>query len=151
MNAVSGSSILLVLLLTMVLGISLMNSMRNAVYMLDIARKREQYEQHYYETEGLLNLGIVCVIKQNMNQNNDLREIIIEQWPPCSRNNCQGKLKITKTNPTNYAIESFLIKNDAAVCILSCILSKQKRSMQIDGREKEWFVISNFQHTFSAV
>ncbi len=151
-DLVPGSSILLVLLLTMVLGISLMNSMRSAIYMLDIARKREQYQEQYHATQGLLNFGITYAIRQNIKQNNDPFVINIGQWPPCNKNNYQGRLKITKTK-TDPALhlESLLVQNEVPVCILSCRLSKQKNNLLFNGREKEWFVISNFQYSFSSV
>jgi len=149
-DLVPGSSILLVLLLTMVLSISLMNSMRTAIYMLDIARKREQFEEQYYAAQGLLNFGITYAIRQNIKQSNDPFVINIDQWPPYNQNNYQGRLKITKTGPA-FHLESLLVQNEVPVCILSCRLSKQENNTLFNGREKEWFVISNFQHSFFSV
>ena len=149
-DLVPGSSILLVLLLTMVLGISLMNSMRTTIYMLDIARKREQFEEQYHAAQGLLNFGITYAIRQNIKQSSDPFVINIDQWPPYNKNNYQGRLKITKTGPALH-LESLLVQNEVPVCILSCRLSKQENSIPFNGREKEWFVISNFQHGFSSV
>ena len=153
-DLVPGSSILLVLLLTMVLGISLMNNMRSTIYMLDIARKREQFEEQYYAAQGLLNFGITYAIKQNIKQSSDPFVINIDQWPPYNENNYQGKLKITKIKTkTGLALhlESLLVQNEISVCILSCRLSKQKNNILFNGREEEWFVISNFQHGFFSV
>jgi len=145
--SVSGSSILLVFLLSMVLGISIMNIMRSTTYMLDIVHKREQYEQQYYATEGLLNYGIACAIKQATKQSINPIMIDLGAWPPQNKNNYHGRLKIAQIDSVMH-IRSFLMKNDASVCVLSCKLTNQKDNALLDSIEKEWSVISNFQHTF---
>jgi len=145
--SVSGSSILLIFLLTTVLGISIMNIMRSTTYILDIARKREQYEQQYYATEGLLNYGIACAIKQDTKQSVDPIIIYVGAWPPQNKNNYHGKLKIEQTDSVMH-IKSFLMKNNIPICMLSCKLTKQKDNILLDSIKKEQFVISNFQHTF---
>jgi len=145
--SVSGSSILLIFLLTMVLGISMINIMRSTTYMLDIAHKREQYEQQYYATEGLLNYGIACAIKQDTKKGTDSMMIDAGAWPPQNQNNYHGRLKIAQTDSVMH-IQSFLMKNDIPICMLSCKLTKQKDSILLDSIEKERFVISNFQQTF---
>jgi len=145
--SVSGSSILLIFLLTMVLGISIINIMRSTTYMLDIAHKREQYEQQYYATEGLLNYGIACAIKQGTKQGTDPMIIDVGTWPPQNKNNYHGRLKIAQTNFVIH-VQSFLMKNDIPICVLSCKLTKQKNNTLLDSIEKERFIISNFQHTF---
>jgi len=142
-----GSSILLIFLLTMALGISLMNIMRSTTYMLDIAHKREQYEQQYYAAEGLLNYGIACAIKQDTKEDIDSMMIDVGAWPPQNKNNYRGKLATTQTDSVIH-IQSFLVKNDVPICVLSCKLTKQKDNALLDNIEKEWFIISNFQHTF---
>ncbi len=145
--SVPGSSILLIFLLTMVLGISIMNIMRSTTYMLDIAHKREQYDQQYYATEGLLNYGIACAIELDIKQDINPMVIDVGTWPPQSKNNYHGKLEITQTNAVIH-IQSFLMKSDIPICVLSCKLTKQKNNVLLGSVEKEWFVISNFQHTF---
>lgn len=145
--SVSGSGILLVFLLTMALGISMINIMRSTTYMLDIAHKREKYEQQYYATEGLLNYGIACTINQDTKQGVDSEIIDVGPWPPKNKNNYHGRLKITQIDSILH-IQSFLMKNNIPLCILSCELTKQKDNALLDSIEKEQFVISNFQHTF---
>ena len=146
-HSVSGSSILLVFLLTMVLGVSIMNIIRSTTYMLDIARKREQYEQQYYATEGLLNYGIACTIKQDTKQDIDPMMIDVGSWPPQNKSNYHGRLKIMQTDSVIH-IQSFLMKNDIPICMLSCKLIKQKNNTLLDSIEKEWSIISNFQQAF---
>ena len=145
--SVPGSSILMVFLLTLVLGISIINIMRSTTYMLDIARKREQYEQQYYAAEGLLNYGIACTIKHNTKQSVNPMMIDMGVWPPQNKNNYHGRLEITQTDSVIH-IKSFLMKNDIPICVLSCKLTKKKDNTLLDSAEKEGSVISNFQHTF---
>ena len=145
--SVSGFSILVVFLLTMVLGISIMNIIRSTTYMLDIARKCEEHEQQYYATEGLLSYGIFYAIKQNATEGIDPTVIDIGVWPPQNKNNYYGRLKIAQKDSIVH-IQSFLIKNNIPIYLLSCELTKQRGSALVNSIEKEWSVISNFQHVF---
>jgi hypothetical protein len=145
----SGSALLFILLLTMIICTYFINRIRSMSYLLDIACKREQFEEQYYATQALLTVGIVYVSK--IDRKKSAQSLIIEtdQWLSDNKN-CHGKIKINRKESSFY-IESLLIKNNKVVCSLSCVLSKDKKNQLFEGKNRERFIISNFQQRFSAV
>lgn len=149
MIAKRGSAVLFILLFTMIISISLLNRIRSASYMLDIARKREQFEEKYYITQTLLTIGVAYATTVDIKEKITQFSIPVDHYLSAD-NNCFGKVQINKNN-TTFFIKSFLMEKKKAICALSCTVSVDRNSQSLDGRKGKRFVVSNFQQLFSAV
>jgi len=159
-NNSPGTALLIVFFVLTIITLWATNVWRETAYMLDLAHTKQQYEQQFRLTEGLLEYGKVAaqiLYKRWQADSSKITEsrCSFDYWPPIERrantitdtknnNTYSGKVNISR-NDNELSIRVQLYKNKSVVCALRCNMIAQEDGECKGKREgKSSFIVQEW-------
>ena len=125
-----GSLLVFIIILLSALTICVTGVWQSTVFSMRIAHKRQQYEQQYRATEGLLRYGIaLCKNNETLfdsEANKQESTLQIPSWPSGDKQSHEGVLTIKTLQNQIVSLQAALVNKDKVVCQVSCLLKKEK-------------------------
>jgi len=143
----SGSAVLIVVLVLSVIMLSCINLWRHTALNMDMVLKRQEREQKYRITEGVLHYGIGLCKNQfkKIGKRGKKKKIELQvgTWRLKSHPPYVGKLIITPDDNTIH-LKAFLMDKKSSVFAMSCSL-KRKTAAKESVSKSDVFVIHNWK------
>jgi len=141
----SGSAVLIVVLVLSMIMLSCFNLWRHTALNMDMVLKRQEREQKYRITEGVLYYGISLCKDQfkTIGKRKKKIELPVGTWRLKSHPPYVGKLIITPHDKTIH-LKAFLIEKKSSVFAMSCSLER-KTAAKGSVSKKDVFVIHNWK------
>lgn len=150
MKNLDGSALLVVLIIMALLTAWAGYQWRSIAYLADIAFKKQEYYQHYYETLGVLHVAQLF-IQENEDQ---LKKIVHARKPLIipfviptihpGQKESSLLLYVTKKDDSFHLISTYGNKSDYT-CSMHCSIAQQKESDNIEQRAR--YTIYNWSST----
>jgi len=141
-----GTALLIVFFVLTIITIWATNVWRETAYMLDLAHTKQQYEQQFRLTEGLLEYGKCAahILYQRWSKDSSKSaqtKCTFDHWPPLQLNeqpdkDYSGTIHITR-NEQQVSIHAQLSKKQSVVCGLRCTMNAQEDAEHKAHPDKE--------------